>query len=91
MGVHGLPAPDVGAHVVDAVRGLPAELAERLARVGRELCDVAGAARRDLVWDGTPCRLLHRVDHLQHTVSTAHTQVVRETSFLVEFSKRTWA
>ena len=83
--VHGLPAPDVGAHVVDAVRGPPAELAERLAGVGRELGDIAGAPRRDLVRDGAPGGLLHRVDHLQHAVPAAHPQVVREAPLLVEF------
>ena len=47
-----LPVPAVGAHLLDAVLGHPAQLVLGLGGVGVALCDVAGAAGVDDVGDG---------------------------------------
>src|SRR6185369_12639288 len=56
--VHLLPAPAVGAHVVEIAARLPAELAARERGVGIARGHVARATRGDLVGDGTPAGAL---------------------------------
>ena len=51
VGVLLLPVPAVGAHLLDAVLSLPAQLTLGLGGVGVALGDVAGAARVDDIGD----------------------------------------
>ena len=65
IGVVLLPVPAVGAHLLDAVLGHPAQLILGLGGVGVALCDVAGAAGLDDVGDGLAAGLFECVDDVQ--------------------------
>src|SRR6476661_5825441 len=77
VGVVRLPAPGVLAHLVDRARGAPPELVLGARGVGVRLCDVAGAARRDLERYVVPAGPRERVEHLLDRGGAARAEVPR--------------
>ena len=66
VGVVALPVPAVGAHLLDAVLGLPAQLTLGLAGITPALGNVAGAARIDDVGELLAAGLAEGMDDVQH-------------------------
>ena len=75
VGVHGLPLPGGGAHVLDAVLRLPAQLGAGLARVRVAGGDVPGPAAADDIGDGLAAGLLVGAQDLQDAVALAGAQI----------------
>ena len=78
-----LPVPAVGAHLLNAVLGLPAQLALGLAGVAPALGNVAGAARVDDVGNLFAAGLAEGVDDIQHAVAVAGAQIADEQAGLL--------
>ena len=78
VGVVLLPVPAVGAHVLDAVFGHPAQLPLGLGGVGVAFGDVAGAAGLDDVGQLFAAGLFKGVQHVHDAVALAGAQVADE-------------
>ena len=78
-----LPVPAVGAHFLNAVLGLPAELTLGLGGIAPALGDVAGAARVDDIGDLLAASLAEGVDDVQHAVAVAGAQIADEQAGLL--------
>ena len=83
VGVVALPVPAVGAHLLNAVLGLPAQLALGLAGVTPALGNVAGAARVDNIGNLLAAGLAEGVDDVQHAVAVAGAQIADEQAGLL--------
>src|SRR6476646_4689441 len=70
-----LPAPRVGAHLVDGALGPPAELGVGARGVGEGHRDVAGATGDHLVGQLAADRALEGVQHLEHARARAGAEV----------------
>src|SRR5690606_24809257 len=75
FGVVGLPAPGVGAHGFEAEFGAPAEFFGGEGGVGVAAGDIARAAVGEDVGKFVAAGFLERVQHVQHRVALAGTQV----------------
>lgn len=78
IGVVLLPVPAVGAHLLDAVLGHPAQLVLSLGGVGVALGDITGAAGIDDVGDLLAAGLGEGMDDVQHAVALAGAQIADE-------------
>ena len=73
----------MGAHFLNAVLGLPAELTLGLGGIAPALGDVAGAARVDDIGDLLAAGLAEGVDDVQHAVAVAGAQIADEQAGLL--------
>jgi hypothetical protein len=76
MRIHGLPAPRIGAHLVQAALRFPAQLGFSPAWVSVTYWQVAGPAGDNPVWDGLATCPFISLNYFQDAVALSGTQVV---------------
>src|SRR4051812_19062289 len=72
-----LPAPYIGAHVVDSILRAPAQQLVGERRIGKILGQIAGPPAGDAIGHVAAARAAECVDHFEHAIAAARSEIDR--------------